>query len=101
MLTVTGKAKEQIRLASEKENENRAVRLSVRGGGCSGFLYDFSYSNRGPNDFFIDDVIIVDPISMQYLKGSTVDFEDSLNGKGFKVTNPNAKGTCGCGQSFT
>lgn len=102
---VTSSAVEAIRnaLAAEGE-EGDSLRVSVIGGGCSGYQYnlDFDKETRmGDIELNFDGVkILVDPISAGYLKGTTVDYISGLNGTGFKFNNPNAKRTCGCGSSF-
>ena len=105
-LVFTESAVEAVRNAITQEGEaGDGLRVSVVGGGCSGYQYnlDFEKEERmGDAKFeFGDDVTIyVDPISLGYLKGTTIDFVSGLNGTGFKFENPNAKRTCGCGQSF-
>jgi iron-sulfur cluster insertion protein len=103
---LTPKAVEMVREVRAKEgfSENHALRVSVVGGGCSGFSYQLSFDER-PQDG--DDVIqyegvrvLVDPTSAQYLVGTEIDFVSSLHGGGFKFSNPKATHTCGCGSSF-
>lgn len=81
------------------------LRVSIEGGGCSGFQYDFSLDEaRTDDDLLIsrDGVeLLVDPLSMQYLDGAEVDYVEQLSGAQFVIHNPNAKTTCGCGSSFT
>ena len=81
------------------------VRAYIQGGGCSGFQYGFEFDeNQAEDDFAIvtDGVtLLVDPLSLQYLAGATVDYSESLSGAQFVIRNPNAKTTCGCGSSFT
>ena len=99
MITVTESATSKIAdlLA---ENQEPYLRISVKGGGCSGFSYAFNFeSEKGEDDFEIDK-IVVDYMSMQYLQGATVDFEQKMFESAFKISNPNAKQTCGCGSSF-
>jgi iron-sulfur cluster assembly accessory protein len=85
--------------------EGAALRISVKGGGCSGFQYAFDIEKtRADDDFIVERdgaVILVDPVSLEYMKGSEVDFVDDLMGQSFKVKNPNAVASCGCGVSFT
>lgn len=84
---------------------SHALRISVNGGGCSGFQYDFAIAD-GPQD---DDVaferdgatVLVDSVSIGFIEGSTLDFVDDLIGQSFKIQNPQAKSSCGCGVSFT
>lgn len=107
MINVTDKAKERIiELRSEEGySNNHNVRVSVKGGGCSGLMYDLLFDDKidqEKDDIFEDKgvKIIVDRKSLLYLLGTTLDFSDGLNGKGFQFVNPNASRTCGCGESF-
>ncbi len=85
--------------------DGAALRISVKGGGCSGFQYAFDIDRtRAEDDLVVERdgaVILVDPVSLEYMKGSEVDFVDDLMGQSFKVKNPNAVASCGCGVSFT
>lgn len=85
--------------------DGTALRVGVKGGGCSGFSYTLGFDDqRKPTDQIheIEDVIVLcDPKSFLYLNGTVVDFEESLMGRGFKFTNPNANKSCGCGESFS
>ena len=85
--------------------DGAALRISVKGGGCSGFQYAFDIDKaRAEDDLVIERdgaVILVDSVSLEYMKGSEVDFVDDLMGQSFKVKNPNAVASCGCGVSFT
>ncbi|MDR5903932.1 iron-sulfur cluster insertion protein ErpA [Franzmannia qiaohouensis] len=91
-------------LISEEGNPTLKLRVYVTGGGCSGFQYGFDFADNVADDDTLidyDDVaMIVDPLSYQYLVGSTVDFERGLAGARFVIQNPNATTTCGCGASF-
>lgn len=106
MITVTEKAKEQIfnLRSQEGHTQNHNIRVSVKGGGCSGLMYDLAFDAEiGEKDEVIEDKgikILVDRKSVLYLAGTTLDFSDGLNGKGFQFINPNASRTCGCGESF-
>jgi iron-sulfur cluster assembly accessory protein len=86
-------------------DQGAALRISVKGGGCSGFQYSFDIEKaRAEGDLVVERdgaVILVDPVSLEYMKGSEVDFVDDLMGQSFKVKNPNAVASCGCGVSFT
>ena len=88
-----------------KGEEGAALRISVKGGGCSGFQYAFDVDKtRVEGDLVIERdgaVILVDPISLEYMNGAEVDFVDDLMGQAFKVKNPNAVASCGCGVSFS
>ncbi|APX94815.1 iron-sulfur cluster insertion protein ErpA [Halomonas sp. 1513] len=91
-------------LINEEGNPTLKLRVYVTGGGCSGFQYGFDFADSMADDDTLidyDDVaMIVDPLSYQYLVGSTVDFEQGLAGARFVIQNPNATTTCGCGASF-
>ena len=105
-LNFTGAAAAKVReLISEEGNAALALRVYIQGGGCSGFQYGFEFDeNRAEDDVAIDtdDVtLLVDPLSLQYLMGSEVDYTESLQGAQFVIRNPNAKTTCGCGSSFS
>jgi iron-sulfur cluster assembly protein len=106
MIQVTIAAKEKIEELRKKDgfNVNANVRVSVKGGGCSGLMYDldFDESVRDNDHIFENNGIklLVDKKSLLYLLGTTLDFSDGLNGKGFQFINPNASRTCGCGESF-
>ncbi len=105
MIEVTPKAVEKIRAAFASQGVEGALRLGVLGGGCSGLSYQFKFDTkqrRTDNLFEFDGVkILVDPKSLLYLKGMTLDWKDSLIQSGFVFENPNAKKSCGCGTSFT
>lgn len=92
-------------LIKEKNNANLKLRIYITGGGCSGFKYGFTFDeNKNENDVIIEKYnifIIVDPISLQYLIGGKIDYEENLEGSKFTISNPNAKHTCGCGLSFS
>jgi len=106
MIVVTDKAKERIsELRNEQGHSNdHNIRVAVKGGGCSGLMYDLEFDKEvsDKDDVFEDKgvKIIVDKKSLLYLLGTTLDFTDGLNGKGFQFINPNASRTCGCGESF-
>ena len=92
-------------LIAEEGNDALNLRVYIQGGGCSGFQYGFEFDEvKNEDDLAIvtDDVtLLVDPLSLQYLLGATVDYVESLHGAQFTIQNPNAKSTCGCGSSFT
>lgn len=105
MLQVTEKAKSKVAEILAAENKvGHGLRVQVMGGGCSGFQYGLTFAEgNGPTDTVIDCgtfKVYVDPVSSQYLEAATVDYLDGLNGSGFKIENPEAKSTCGCGSSF-
>lgn len=106
LVSVTEKALQQIRAiqAQETPAAENGLRLAVIGGGCSGLSYkiEFSAPKERDNVLTYGEVrIFIDPKSSIYLKGIVLDFQDGLNGKGFVFENPNAKNTCGCGESFS
>ena len=98
MITITNKAAEQIKVLDMPEAHY--LRISILGGGCSGFQYNFSLDKKLDDDSLVDNLILVDPMSKMYLEGSNLDYEESLSGSIFKITNPQATTTCGCGESF-
>jgi iron-sulfur cluster insertion protein len=101
MITVTEKAMEKINaLLQEEGNPDFKVRAFVTGGGCSGFNYGFTFEENKDEDDFEVGGIIVDSMSMQYLQGAIIDWEDSVMSSQFVIRNPNATATCGCGKSF-
>jgi iron-sulfur cluster assembly protein len=97
--------KEVKRLIQLEKRGDMALRVGIKGGGCSGMTYTMSFqSEMGPHDqvFEVDGLrVVVDAKSALYLKGTTLDFIDTLQESGFKFTNPNAKESCGCGTSFS
>lgn len=105
ILTVTPAAVNVIRtLLEQRSIPNHVLRVFVSGGGCSGMQYGMAFE-ESPRDFDqtveVDGVrLIIDPTSLMYLQGATIDFVDSLMGGGFRIENPNAVSTCGCGHSF-
>ncbi len=105
MLQVTDKAKAKVTEILTQENKaGQGLRVQVMGGGCSGFQYGLTFAeSSGPADLVVDCgdfKVYIDPVSSQYLDNATVDYLDGLNGSGFKIENPEAKSTCGCGSSF-
>jgi iron-sulfur cluster assembly accessory protein len=104
-VTLTDAAVAKIReLTVSNENaDEQALRVSVRGGGCSGFQYSLALDKPKEDDHVFDHegiAVIVDKVSMQFVFGSEVDFVDGLQGAGFTVNNPNVVAACGCGSSF-
>ena len=104
-ITLTGKAAEKIGdlLGGQDSAEGQALRVAVRGGGCSGFQYALAFDRVKEDDhvFEVGDVsVIVDKVSMQFVFGSEVDYVEGLQGAGFQVNNPNVVAACGCGSSF-
>ena len=104
MITLTEKAAKHIgQLQKEPEANGNPLRLYVEEGGCSGMKYGLSFDEKKEGDILLEDQgiqIIIDNDSLSYIKGSEVDFDGGLNGRGFFFRNPNAHKTCGCGRSF-
>ena len=105
-VTFTAKAIEMVKNAIAQENlVGDGIRVGVVGGGCSGFQYSMDFENEakdGDVAFQQDGLTYyVDPMSAMYLQGVTIDYVQGLQGAGFKFNNPNARNTCGCGQSFS
>lgn len=104
MLTLTTTAVEKVKSILSERSEEGGLRISVVGGGCSGFQYQMSLDKQAnPDDQVIEQEglkVFVDTKSLLYLNGTRVDYVDGLNGSGFKFENPNSKGSCGCGESF-
>jgi len=106
IIIITDKAIQQIKTIAQTENTDgtKGLRLAVTGGGCSGLSYKIEFGPQKDRDNILDFSgikILIDPKSVIYLKGIVLDFKDGLNGKGFSFDNPNAKNTCGCGESFS
>jgi len=107
MISITEQAKDKIvELRSEEgKSHDHHIRVAVKGGGCSGLMYDLEFDSeiQEADQIFEDKGIkvLVDKKSLLYLLGTTLDFSDGLNGKGFQFVNPNASRTCGCGESFS
>ena len=106
VLSLTANAAEKIKalMAQEPSGEAEVLRVAIRGGGCSGFEYALGF-DRGPGDGDLESEdygvrVVVDPFSAPYLQGAQVDFVETIQEAGFKIDNPNAAGSCGCGQSF-
>jgi iron-sulfur cluster assembly protein len=104
MLTLTPTAVEKVKTVMSQRGENGGLRISVVGGGCSGFQYQMTIDKESNSEDKIieqDGIrMFIDPRSSLYLSGTIVDYVETLTGAGFKFDNPNAKGTCGCGESF-
>lgn len=101
-LTPTAAAEYQS-LQSQPDNAGKHIRFYVEKGGCSGMQYGMVFDEKRDGDLVSEQhgvTVLVDPISADYLRGTVVDFSDAMTGGGFKITNPNAKQSCGCGKSF-
>jgi len=103
-LTLTASAAKRVATIAGKQGKPAILRLSVEGGGCSGFQYKFDLAEGAENDDSVSETdgvrLVVDPVSLDLIAGSTVDFVESLGGAAFKVENPQAAAGCGCGSSF-
>jgi iron-sulfur cluster assembly protein len=106
MITISDKGAEKVRefLASQSADVTMAgLRVGVRGGGCSGFQYQLAFDEQRDDDAVFEDhglKLLVDQASLPFVHGSVIDYEESLQGAGFKVSNPNVVAACGCGSSF-
>jgi iron-sulfur cluster assembly accessory protein len=104
VITLTENAAAEVKsILSQPENLNKTMRVYVEQGGCSGMQYSMIFDEKRPDDFSIEMfgvAVLVDPFSAKYLQGTQVDFSDDLTGGGFKILNPNARQSCGCGKSF-
>ena len=104
MLHLTPAAAKQIRcLQADQTDASYRLRVFIDAGGCSGFEYGMSFSAKKEGDHEFEDQgvqFFMDAACLDYMKGSIVEFDDSLHGKGFQIKNPNAANTCGCGRSF-
>ncbi len=95
------KAVEKINQLVSKKPEGTFFRIAVKGGGCSGFKYDFTFDSKIDDNDFKYENIVVDKSSLDMLKGSKIDFSEELIGSSFKISNPKTKSSCGCGISFS
>jgi iron-sulfur cluster assembly protein len=106
MISLTDKGAEKVREFLEGQQADMSLaglRVGVRGGGCSGFQYQLAFDEQRDGDEVFEDhglKLLVDAPSLQFVRGSVIDYEDSLQGAGFKVENPNVVAACGCGSSF-
>jgi iron-sulfur cluster assembly accessory protein len=103
-VNLTENAVDEIRsLLAKSENTGKNLRLYIEQGGCSGMQYGMVFDEKRDGDLVSEKngvSVLIDPVSADYLRGAVVDFSDSLTAGGFKITNPNAKQSCGCGKSF-
>jgi iron-sulfur cluster assembly accessory protein len=101
---VTDNAIRRIAVILQQEPQPSVLRVSVEGGGCSGFQYKFDIQRAAESEDTViareGATVVIDPVSLQYLAGSRIDFADELIGAAFKIDNPNATASCGCGTSF-
>lgn len=103
-VVVTASAAKRINQIIATDEDNNVLRVSVEGGGCSGFQYKFDLApGSEPSDIVLERdgaTVIIDPTSLEFLAGSEIDFVDDLIGASFQIRNPNASASCGCGTSF-
>lgn len=104
-IRVTERAARRVAAILAREPAGAMLRVAVGGGGCSGFQYSFDIeTERAPDDIAIEHegvTVLIDPVSFDFLKGARIDFVDDLIGQSFKIDNPNATSSCGCGTSFS
>jgi iron-sulfur cluster assembly protein len=106
MISITDKGAEKVREFLDAQQADVALaglRVGVRGGGCSGFQYQLAFDEQRDQDIVFEDhglKLLVDSESLQFVSGSVIDYQESLQGAGFKVENPNVVAACGCGSSF-
>jgi len=105
IVSLTPAAAAKIRELIATETDVSVLRVAIEGGGCSGFQYGLGFdrgAQEGDHEFELEGVrVVVDPFSAPYLKGATVDYLETIQESGFKIDNPNAVASCGCGHSFT
>ena len=104
-IILTENAARRVAWIAERQHKPAILRLAVDGGGCAGFTYKFELAETADADDAVAETggvkLVVDPVSLDLVKGSAVDFVEDLGGAAFKVTNPNAQSGCGCGSSFS
>ncbi len=104
LISVSEAAAQEVKRLLPTEIGKSGLRLEIKGGGCSGMSYGLTFDNTKENDHIVETQgikVFVDPKSAIYLKGTLLDFQGGLEGHGFVLKNPQAKGSCGCGQSFS
>ena len=97
----TDRAKKQIEKVVNEDQLKKFFRISVKGGGCSGFKYDFSFENNVDKDDIVFEKAIIDKASLEIIAGSIIDFKKEMIGESFVINNPKASASCGCGLSFS
>ena len=104
-IILTQNAAKRVAWIAERQSKPAILRLAVDGGGCAGFTYKFELAEQAESDDTVAEMdgvkLVVDPVSLDLVKGSAVDFVEDLGGAAFKVLNPNAQSGCGCGSSFS
>ena len=100
-INFTNRAKEQIEKIMNEDQLKKFFRISVKGGGCSGFKYDFSFDGKTNKEDIIFGKAVIDKISLDIITGSIIDFKKEMIGESFVINNPKASSSCGCGLSFS
>jgi iron-sulfur cluster insertion protein len=104
-ISLTQSAAKRVAWIAERQRKPAILRLAVDGGGCAGFTYKFELADAADDEDSVSETdgvkLVVDPVSLDLVKGSAVDFVEDLTGAAFRVTNPNAQSGCGCGSSFS
>ena len=104
VVSLTENAMDEVKsLLAKTENTGKNLRLYIESGGCSGMQYGMVFDEKREGDLVSEThgvSVLIDPVSVNYLRGAVVDYSDSLTAGGFKISNPNAKQSCGCGKSF-
>ena len=100
-LDITERAKKQIIKITQSDNEKKYFRIEVKGGGCSGFKYNFSFDDQIKENDVLFEKTVIDKMSLDIISGSTIDFKKELIGETFVINNPKASASCGCGLSFS
>ena len=100
-LEFTESAKTQISKITQGDIKKKYFRIAVKGGGCSGFKYNFTFDNKVEKDDILFDQAVIDKISLSIIEGSTIDFKKEMIGESFIINNPKASASCGCGLSFS
>ena len=104
-ISLTKNAARRVAAIAERKNKPAILRLAVDGGGCAGFTYSFDLADAADDQDSVAETdgvkLVVDPSSLELVRGSAVDFVEDLGGAAFRVTNPNAQSGCGCGSSFS
>lgn len=103
-ISLTESAAKRVASIAERQSKPAVLRLAVNGGGCAGFTYTFELAEQASDDAVAETdgvKLVVDPVSLDLVRGSAVDFVEDLGGAAFRVTNPNAQSGCGCGSSFS
>ena len=100
MLEITDKARTYWKYLIDQNPGAKYVRLSIKGGGCAGFAYEWEYTDNDDRGTLVDDIVVVDDIASTAVIGSSVDFVENLGGSHIELTNPNEASSCGCGESI-